>query len=290
MKMIDQSVGKTDTAIIQRYIFTQPEDTIRMNDSVVLANPPFFLDKKEEGLVARVETQPTQGYRFKGIQRDKDTKELDGFGFVFILCIFLAGIGVFTGRSILIESVKAFFQPKDRTNLFTESNDFTNKIKSILVLQTIFQVAYVIFLYFDTEGGRSLTDQQTYLLYGMILIVVFVFILFKFLLNKALILTFSSERSLTVWKSGQETAISVFGLILLPFTLTVTYLDIPFEHIENVLISLFIGYYSFILLRGMKIFFHTITSYFYVILYLCTVILAPLFGLYEILKYVYDFI
>lgn len=290
MKMIDQSVGKTDTAIIKRYIFTQPEDTIRMNDSVVLANPPFFLDKKEEGLVARVETQPTQGYRFKGIQRDKDTKELDGFGFVFILCIFLAGIGVFTGRSILIESVKAFFQPKDRTNLFTESNDFTNKIKSILVLQTIFQVAYVIFLYFDTEGGRSLTDQQTYLLYGMILIVVFVFILFKFLLNKALILTFSSERSLTVWKSGQETAISVFGLILLPFTLTVTYLDIPFEHIENVLISLFIGYYSFILLRGMKIFFHTITSYFYVILYLCTVILAPLFGLYEILKYVYDFI
>ncbi|MGL5788233.1 MAG: DUF4271 domain-containing protein [Bacteroidales bacterium] len=290
MKMTDQSVGKADTITMQRFIFTQPEDTTRVKDSLDLANPPFFLAKKEEGLVACVETAPTQGHRFKGIQRDKDTKELDGFGFIFILCIFLAGIGVFSGRSILIESVKAFFQPKDRTNLFTESNDFTNKIKNILVLQTIFQVAYVIFLYFDTEGGRVLSDKQSYTLYGIILAVFFVFILFKFLLNKALILTFSSIKSFTVWKNGQETALSVFGLILLPFTLTVTYLDIPFEHIENVLISLFIGYYSFILLRGLKIFFHTITSYFYVILYLCTVILAPLFGLFEILKFVYDFI
>ncbi|MGL5919637.1 MAG: DUF4271 domain-containing protein [Bacteroidales bacterium] len=114
--------------------------------------------------------------------------------------------------------------------------------------------------------------------------------MFKLLLNKALIITFSSERSFAVWKSGQETALSVFGLILLPFTLTVTYLDIPFEGIEKLLISLFIGYYSFIMIRGMKIFFHTLTSYFYLILYLCTVILAPLFVLFEILKYVYDFI
>lgn len=287
--MIEQSAIIKDTTEA-RYIFALPEDTIVKKDTIALAYPPFFLEKKEEGLICCVESQPTGGYRFKGEKREKDTKELDGFGVIFIVCIFLAGIGVFSGRSILVESIKAFFQPKDRQNLFTESNDFTNKIKSILVAQTILQLAYVLFLYFDTEGGKTLSDLQSYILYGALLGVIFLFILFKLLLNKALILTFSSERSFAVWKSGQETALAVFGLILLPFTLTVTYLDIPFGRIENLLISLFIGYYSFIMVRGMKIFFHTLTSYFYVILYLCTVILAPLFGLYGILKYVYDFI
>lgn len=289
MMIIEQPAVVKDT-IEARYIFALPNDSVVTNDTIDLAYPPFFLEKKEEGLISCVEVQPTEGYRFKGIRRAKDTKELDGFGLIFIICIFLAGIGVFSGRSILIESIKAFFKPKDRQNLFTESNDFTNKIKSTLVAQTILQLAYVLFLYFDTEGGRHLSDMQSYILYGALLGSVFLFILFKLLINKALIITFSSERSFAVWKSGQETALSVFGLILLPFTLTVTYLDIPFERIENLLISLFIGYYSFIMIRGMKIFFHTLTSYFYLILYLCTVILAPLFVMFEILKYVYDFI
>lgn len=287
--MIEQT-AVTNNPIVARYIFALPEDSVVANDTIELVYPPFFLEKKEEGLVSCVEVQPTPGLRYKGIRRAKDTKELDGFGLFFIISISLAGIGLFSGRSILIESIKAFFKPKDRQNLFTESNDFTNKIKSILVVQTIFQVSYALFLYFDTEGGRHHSDIQSYILYGALLGVVFLFILFKLLINKALILTFSSERSFSIWKSGQETALAVFGLILLPFTLTVTYLDIPFDRIDNLLISLFIGYYSFIMIRGVKIFFHTITSYFYLILYLCTVILAPLLVVSKILKYVYDFI
>ncbi|MGL5318005.1 MAG: DUF4271 domain-containing protein [Bacteroidales bacterium] len=287
--MIEQTALKQDSTQA-RFIFAMPQDSVVYPDTIELADPPFFLNLKEEGLTVYAAAQATPGQRFQGILRDKDTKELDGFGLVFIVCIFLAGIGLFSGRSILIESIKDFFKAKDRQNLFNESNGFTHKIKLTLVAQTILQLAYVLFLYFDTEGGRNLSDIQSYILYGAFLGVVLFFHLFTLALNRSLIITFSSERSFAVWKSGHDTALSVFGLVLLPFTLTVTYLDIPFEQIENLLISLFIGYYSFIMIRGMKIFFHTITSYFYLILYLCTVILAPLFGVYQILRYVYDFI
>lgn len=272
-----------------RYMMLPGDCGKQTSDSVVLADLPLFLVEKDGELQAFASEQSGE-IRYKGILKENDIKELDGFSVVFFLSIFLAGVGLLLGRGLLWESIKVFLRPKDRTNLFSESSDFNHKIKTILSVQTLLQMSIVAFLYFTEIGGKDLSALKSYLFFGETFVLISLFMGFQYLLNRMLILLFSSERSFQLWKSGRETALSILGLVLLPLTLTATYVDISFQSIKTILICVFVAYFIALVLRGLKIFFHTIPSYFYMILYLCTVILAPLMGLIGILKYVYSLI
>lgn len=265
----------------------EPEIVPMQSDPLTLANPPFFLSIEGGVLNFNTLRPVVVEVRMEGIPHYGATAYSGEVGVFVLLCSLLVLIGYQGLAKQLSASVKELLQTKERSSLFTEVEGRPWVLGVLLQLQTLLQMTYLSIWHFSPRGSEALFSLKLWGFYGGVLLL---FFLGERLLNFALISTFSSARRWQLWQRGRDLSFELLGVLLLGATLSVTYGDMGEVGSNLLLISLFSLYLLMLLVRGVKIFFKTMFSYVYLILYLCTAIWVPILLLYHLLGAIFNYI
>ena len=202
---------------------------------------------------------------------------------VFILLLVLFGMLIFSvTRSYgwLRESVRTFFQVKERSSIFSTAtvNDFQSKM--ILITFSVGVISTYAYIYFKTPESPF-----TFFIWLKFLLVTGLFFIFKYMMIQVLGFVFLDKMELKLASTSYFNIISYLSILLFPLLIFQVYTT---PYVQQITISL-----SFIVLilaailviiKLFQIFLRKIVTTFYILLYLCTLEILPLILLFSVYK------
>ena len=202
---------------------------------------------------------------------------------VFILLsvlFFLLIYSISGSTSIIGETVKTFFQVKERSSIFSKAtvNDF--RLRMYLIIFSIGVLSlYMYLIIFTPDNSFSMKE------FGYFLIVTALFFGIKSLLIDLMGFVFLPHTTLKIAKDSYYNIVSILGIILFPLLILQIYIPNNLYRIPEIS-SLIIGIGACIavIIKLFQIFFHKTVASFYILLYLCTLEILPLFFLYRVYK------
>lgn len=195
---------------------------------------------------------------------------------VLLSLFFFLVVSISRSGSLITETVKNFFQTKERSSIFSKAtvNDF--QIKLFLVIFSIGVLSLYAYYLLHKPG-----TEFSIFKYGLILLITFAFFGLKSLIFSFLGYIFLDQGSIKMAKEGYFNIVSLIGMLLFP--LLVFQIYTPFNILViSQLIGIIVGIigYSIVIFKLFQIFFHKIVVTFYILLYLCTLEFLPLAALY----------
>ena len=201
---------------------------------------------------------------------------------ILVLLFFLFAFSIARSGSLITETIKNFFQVKERSSIFSKAtvNDF-----QIRIFLIVFSVG-VVSLYAYLQLHRPDSDFSL-LIYSYTLIITAIFVVLKSFMFDVLGYVFLDQATSKMAKEGYFNVFSFLGLLLFPLMIIQIYIPYNFNGVIEV-ISLITCIITYILItfKLFQIFFHKIIASFYILLYLCTLEFLPLFALYQVYKFI----
>lgn len=265
---------------------TMVADTLKSVVQVPVAQfeiPYFFLPKTDSGVDSTMIFETIKSivhvpHGFLGIPLPSLPQTEN---WVFSILIFLFFIFVFSisrSSGLILETVKTFFQLKERSSIFSKTtfNDF--RFKFFLILFSIGVLS--LYAYLIIHGSTSEFSIKEY---GYFLVVTSLFFGIKSLLLDLLGYVFLDPKSLKMAKTSYFNILSFLGIVLFPFLILHIYMPGSLSYLIEI-ISLIICLIAFILIiiKLFQIFLHKTLASFYILLYLCTLEFLPLIALYRV--------
>jgi len=138
---------------------------------------------------------------------------------------------------------------------------------------------YMYLIIFTADNSFSLKE------YGYFLVVTGLFFGIKSLLIDLIGFVFLPHSTLKIAKESYYNIVSILGIILFPLLILQIYIPYNLYRIPEIS-SLIIGIAACIavIIKLFQIFFHKTVASFYILLYLCTLEILPLFFLYRVYK------
>jgi len=201
---------------------------------------------------------------------------------VLVLLFFLLVFSIARSGSLIPETVKNFFQVKERSSIFSKAtvNDF--QIRIFLIVFSIGVLSMYAYLQLHTSGYNF-----SILTYSYVLIATVIFVVLKSVLLDVIGYVFLDSANSKMAKEGYFNVFSFLGISLFPFLIIQIYIPYNFNGaIEIISLILCAIAYVLIITKLFQIFFHKIIASFYILLYLCTLEFLPLFALYQVCKFV----
>jgi hypothetical protein len=199
------------------------------------------------------------------------------FGYILILFALFIWSTSRSG-SFIFESVKNYFQPKKRSSIFSKSTVFDSRYRSFFVLFAIGAISlYIYFLLYVPE--KNFTFPTFIKIFGLTAIFVFVKSLFIDLIGYV----FLDKSTTKIAKESYFDVISFLGITLFPLLIIQIYsfrAVYPIAGIASLLLCIIAV--NMIIIKIFRIFFRKIISFFYIMLYLCTLEILPLIGLFHL--------
>jgi hypothetical protein len=205
--------------------------------------------------------------------------QTESWVFIFLVILFfLLVFSISRSGSLISESVKNFFQVKERSSIFSKAtvNDFQIRLFIIIFAIGVYSL-YGFYLFHKPGTDFSL------LKFGAFLIATFVFVGLKSLLFDLMGYVFLDHGSLKMAKDGYFNVFSLVGIILFPLLIIQIYIPYNLYNITEIisLTTCILGYFL-IIFKLFQIFLHKIVASFYILLYLCTLEFLPLIALYQV--------
>jgi len=200
---------------------------------------------------------------------------------VFGIVVFLFFLFVFSiskSYGTIPETIKTFFQVKERSSIFSNAtiNDF--RVRFFLL---IFSTGVLsLYAYLILNGSNS---AFSIIVYGYFLIVTSLFLVFKSIIIDLLGYVFIDPRNLKMAKTSYFNIISFWGIALYPLLIFKIYAPVYLQNTIKI-ISLIICLIGCILIiiKLFQIFLDKIVASFYILLYLCTLEFLPLLVLFRV--------
>ncbi len=207
--------------------------------------------------------------------------QTESWVFITLLILFLLFvISISRSSDLITETLKTFFQVKERSNLFAKRtiNDFRFRFFFILFsIGVIILYAYIILHQIPTSFSLEK--------YIYFLLIALLFFGVKSILSELIGYVFLEPANLKISKENYYNILSFLGITLFPMLIIHIYAPISF-YFTTEIISLF-----FCLIAGLmfiiklfQIFFHKIVASFYILLYLCTLEFLPLVAIYLVYR------
>ena len=200
---------------------------------------------------------------------------------VFIILFVLFFLLVYSvSRSVgfITETVKTFFQQKERSSIFSKAtvNDF--RFRLLLIIFSIGVISLYVYLILFKP-----TDHFSIKVYSYFLILTGLFFGIKSLLFDLLGYIFLTPSSVKMAKESYFNILSILGIVLYPLLILQIYIPADLYKFTE-LISLIIcsGACILVIIKLFQIFFHKIVASFYIMLYLCTLEILPLVVLFRV--------
>ena len=196
------------------------------------------------------------------------------FLFIMLVVSFLRSSGWF------YESVRIFFQVKDRSSIFSKTtiNDFQSRFILILFSVGVLSLyGYILLI----PSGKPFEITQ----YALVLGVTLLFYIFKFLSIEVLGYVFLEKQSLKIARESYFNLLIYLGIVLFPLLIFQIYFPLWLND-YTVYISLVVCVllFVFLIFKLFQIFFQKAVTSFYLLLYLCTLEILPVFLIYSIIR------
>ena len=249
----------------------QRADSIMRVDSIMRADSIALADSLRLAKLSR---------GFEGIPHPS-FPESESWVFGTILFLFLMMVVSFLRSSgWFYESVRTFFQLKDRSSIFSKTtiNDFQSRFILILFSVGVLSLyGYILLI----PSGKPFEITQ----YALVLGVTLLFYIFKFLSIEVLGYVFLEKQSLKIARESYFNLLIYLGIVLFPLLIFQIYFPLWLND-YTVYISLVVCVllFVFLIFKLFQIFFQKAVTSFYLLLYLCTLEILPVFLIYSIIR------
>lgn len=249
----------------------QRADSIMRVDSIMRADSIALADSLRLAKLTR---------GFEGIPHPS-FPESESWVFGTILFLFLMMVVSFLRSSgWFYESVRTFFQVKDRSSIFSKTtiNDFQSRFILILFSVGVLSLyGYILLI----PSGKPFEITQ----YALVLGVTLIFYIFKFLSIEVLGYVFLEKQSLKIARESYFNLLIYLGIVLFPLLIFQIYFPLWLND-YTVYISLVVCVllFVFLIFKLFQIFFQKAVTSFYLLLYLCTLEILPVFLIYSIIR------
>ncbi len=249
----------------------QRADSIMRVDSIMRADSIAIADSLRLAKLSR---------GFEGIPHPS-FPESESWVFGTILFLFLMMVVSFLRSSgWFYESVRIFFQVKDRSSIFSKTtiNDFQSRFILILFSVGVLSLyGYILLI----PSGKPFEITQ----YALVLGVTLLFYIFKFLSIEVLGYVFLEKQSLKIARESYFNLLIYLGIVLFPLLIFQIYFPLWLND-YTVYISLVVCVllFVFLIFKLFQIFFQKAVTSFYLLLYLCTLEILPVFLIYSIIR------
>lgn len=203
------------------------------------------------------------------------------FAILFLL-FFLAVYAISQSTGFISETVKTFFQVKERSSIFSKAtvNDFRFKLFiNIFSIGVLSLYAYLVL--FKGNGQFQIKG------YGYFFLLTTLFLILKSVVFNVLGYVFLSPANLKMAKDSYFNILAFLGIVLYPLLILQIYIPNSYGGVIAI-ISLIACIVAgiLIIIKLFQIFFKKIVASFYILLYLCTLEFLPLIALYQVYKLV----
>ena len=199
---------------------------------------------------------------------------------ILLILFFLLVYSVFSSAGMIGETLKTFFQVKERSSIFSKATVNNIRIRLLFIIFSIGVLSlYVYLIIFKSTNPFSIK------VYCYFLILTGFFFGLKSLLLDLIGYVFLTPSTIKMAKESYFNILSILGTALFPLLIFLIYIPYNLYRISE-LFSLFICFSACILviIKLFQIFFHKIVASFYILLYLCTLEILPLIILYRVYK------
>jgi len=199
---------------------------------------------------------------------------------VLMLLFFLLIYSISQSVGYISETIKTFFQVKERSSIFSKATVNDSRFRFLFILFSIVVLSLYVFFYFHkTEQPFTMHE------FWLILFATGVFLIVKLILFEIIGYVFLNQNNLKISIVSYFNIISFYGLVLYPLLFLQIYLHESLAGIINV-ISLIVSLIAAILItfKLFQIFFQKLLDSFYILLYLCTLEILPLIILIKVYK------
>ena len=197
---------------------------------------------------------------------------------ILLVLFFLLVYSVSTSTGIIAETIKSFFQVKERSSIFSKATVTDFRLRLLLVIFSIGVFSlYIYLLVFKPESQFPIKT------YGYFLIITAIFLGIKSLLIDVIGYVFLSPSNKKMAKESYFNIVSILGVSL--FIMLILQIYIPREYYnitEIISLVMCLGACILVIIKLFQIFFHKIVASFYILLYLCTLEILPLVILYRV--------
>lgn len=193
-----------------------------------------------------------------------------------LLLFILIVVAVSRSGSLIPETIRNFFQVKERSSIFSKAT--VNDAQINFLIRT-FAIGVVSLYSFSLLHGDASSFTLLKFLYASSATYLFFWI--KNLLFDLMGYVFLDLASTKIAKESYFNVLSLIGVCLFPILLIETYAPIEVDYYLDIvaLIICVIGY-LLVVFRLFQIFLHKILASFYILLYLCTLEFLPFAGMY----------
>lgn len=253
-----------------------PNDSISiLSDSVSL----FPVDSLSNGLdsIATIAVLPPYGHEGIPLLALPQNQSWVFLLFAGLFLLFVFSVRMFPG--LFGEDIKSVFRAKERASIFSKTTASDSRFQILFVLFAVCVISfYAYFVLYDPAQ-----DSFTFLTYLYFFLATAAFFLLKYLFIGLLGYVFFDPKTIAVAKRSFLYIIILFGAVLFPLLVVDVYATQP---ISDIIPFVSLGVCVFIailvVLNIFQIFFSKILDSFYILLYLCTLEILPVLGLFQV--------
>jgi len=198
---------------------------------------------------------------------------------VLFLLFFLLVYSISQSYGYLTETVKSFFQVKERSSIFSKAtvNDFRFKFFLIIFSIGVLSLGAYLFTYTGREG------QFSFKVFVYFFGVTSLFFVLKSFMIDLVGYVFLSPAILKMAKESYFNILSILGIVLYPILLLHIYIPGGYDRItEDSSLVVCLAACILVIIKLFQIFFHKIVASFYIMLYLCTLEFLPFIILFKV--------
>ena len=249
-------------------------DSLAKVDSVAFADSLRMLDSVKTALKMPV--------GFIGIPHPSLPQTESWVFAILIILFFLLVYSVRQSIGLISDTIKTFFQVKERSSIFSKATVNDASFRFFLVVFSIGVLSfYACIIHHNSELTLSIKE------YGKFLLATSIFFGVKYLIFDLIGYVFLNQGSLKMAKGAYFNIVSFLGVVLFPLLFLHIYASNKFTGIADIS-SLIICFTACILviIKLFQIFFQKVLASFYILLYLCTLEFLPLIILFKVYKFI----
>ena len=202
---------------------------------------------------------------------------------VFIAVILLFFLFVYSlSQSIgfISDTMKTFFQVKERSSIFSKATVNDSRFKFFLIVFSIGSLSFYAYLLLHNPSSSFSIKE-----FGLFLLATSLFFGIKSLIFDLIGYVFLNNTTIILAKGAYFNVVSFWGVCLFPILILQIYISENFIGITQI-ISLIVSICAcfLIIIKLFQIFFQKILASFYILLYLCTLEILPLIILFKVYK------
>jgi len=199
---------------------------------------------------------------------------------ILVLLFFLFVYSISQSVGLISDTIKNFFQVKDRSSIFSKATVNDTRFRFFLIIFAIGSISFYAYLLLHNPAIAFSIKE-----FSLILLTTGLFFGIKSLVFDLIGYVFLNTSNLKMAKEAYFNVVSFWGVCLFPILILQIYIPHNFVDITQIL-SLIVSVSAglLIIIKLFQIFFQKILASFYILLYLCTLEILPLIILFRVYK------